>query len=147
MVWPATNLQTYVVFRLSSLGAIDYVCAAGLCSTLSGLPNGIVSAPSQPVEGDRAQLSCRSGYELVGAASVTCQANGEWSPGLPSCECQSPHTHTHTHKNSQLIQHFLSFQWLSVRSYPTPAMAWWRSFHRTGKWALLHSSSVRLGSS
>ena len=60
----------------------------GLCSTLSGLANGFVSAPSQPVEGDRAQFSCQQNYELVGGPTATCQADGQWSPALPFCQCE-----------------------------------------------------------
>ena len=59
----------------------------GLCSTLSGLADGFVGAPSRPVQGDRATFSCYQNYELVGGATATCQADGQWS-SLPSCQCQ-----------------------------------------------------------
>ncbi|KAI8507112.1 hypothetical protein Bbelb_155510 [Branchiostoma belcheri] len=34
---------------------------------------------------DAMQFTCHSGYERVGAASITCQADGTWSGNVPSC--------------------------------------------------------------
>ena len=36
--------------------------------------------------GDTATCLCDSGFELVGAQTVTCQANGMWSDPPPTCE-------------------------------------------------------------
>lgn len=30
-------------------------------------------------------LQCNAGYTMIGSATVTCELNGQWSPGLPQC--------------------------------------------------------------
>ena len=61
---------------------------AGMCDTLRVPPNGQVSVSNQPVEGDIARFSCYTGYQLIGAVSSTCLANGQWSFQPPTCECE-----------------------------------------------------------
>ncbi|XP_065178736.1 uncharacterized protein LOC135809334 [Sycon ciliatum] len=54
-----------------------------------GIPaNGDTSA-SSGVAGTVATYSCDFGYSLVGSASRTCMASGQWSNSLPSCELVS----------------------------------------------------------
>lgn len=33
--------------------------------------------------------SCNPGYKLVGAKLRLCQSNGQWTPELPQCVCES----------------------------------------------------------
>ena len=35
-----------------------------------------------------ATYACSEGYSLVGDATRTCQANGQWDGAEPSCECK-----------------------------------------------------------
>ena len=48
-----------------------------------------VSTSGQEV-GDTATYSCRPGYRLIGAATRTCLASGEWSGAPPRCQGESP---------------------------------------------------------
>lgn len=34
-------------------------------------------------------FQCRSGYDMKGAATQICDVDGNWSPGLPTCEGRS----------------------------------------------------------
>ncbi|XP_046561216.1 sushi, von Willebrand factor type A, EGF and pentraxin domain-containing protein 1-like [Haliotis rubra] len=38
------------------------------------------------IHGKKCQLICDDGYDLVGAAEVTCQQDGSWSSDLPTCK-------------------------------------------------------------
>ena len=35
-----------------------------------------------------ANYACNEGYDLVGGAVRTCQANGQWDGGEPTCMCK-----------------------------------------------------------
>ena len=41
--------------------------------------------------GDTATYTCISGYELVGADTLTCGSNGMWSPEPPVCTRELSH--------------------------------------------------------
>ena len=53
------------------------------CSQPS-IANGVVSVTGQR-SGDTATYTCDSGYELVGSATRTCQADGSWTGSAPTC--------------------------------------------------------------
>ena len=56
-----------------------------MCPDLTDPANGMV-VMSGTLVGNTATYSCNSGFALVGAQTVTCQANGMWSDPLPTCE-------------------------------------------------------------
>ena len=74
----------------------------GRCSALSSPTNGVVLSPNPPaVQGDRAFFSCNADYELIGATTSTCQANGLWSTSPPTCECEMC-MHAHDNLRAQI---------------------------------------------
>ena len=56
-----------------------------MCPDLTDPANGMVVMAGNSV-GNTATYSCNSGFELVGAQTVTCQADGTWSDSPPTCE-------------------------------------------------------------
>ncbi|KAI8485711.1 hypothetical protein Bbelb_365450 [Branchiostoma belcheri] len=58
-------------------------CTIVQCRALTPPANGEMSG-SRSYQ-DVMQFTCHSGYERVGAASITCQADGTWSGNVPSC--------------------------------------------------------------
>lgn len=60
-------------------------CQANACPTLSPPTNGMVS-PTSGTTGTVATYSCSTGYALVGTATRTCQASGDWSGSAPTCQ-------------------------------------------------------------
>ena len=54
------------------------------CDQLVNPSNGRVDTSA----GDVARYSCDTGYTLNGTAERTCQANGEWSGSVPTCESE-----------------------------------------------------------
>ena len=55
------------------------------CGTLSNPENGLVFIPGGTTYGQTATYSCTGGNSVIGAASVTCQADGSWSSAPPTC--------------------------------------------------------------
>ena len=56
------------------------------CGLLPDIANGKVAIAPDTRLGSTATYSCNAGFNLVGAATRQCQANGEWSGQEPSCE-------------------------------------------------------------
>ncbi|XP_066289172.1 IgGFc-binding protein-like [Branchiostoma lanceolatum] len=68
-------------------------CTAVQCSPLTAPENGALSREDATSYTDEVTVTCNQGYELDGAASVTCQADREWSAPVPTCEpvqCSPP---------------------------------------------------------
>jgi cysteine-rich repeat protein len=59
-------------------------CAPVNCGSLANPSNGSVSAPVTTYTGT-ATYSCNTGYQLSAGATRTCQSNGAWSGGAPTC--------------------------------------------------------------
>ena len=55
------------------------------CPDLTDPANGMVVMAGNLV-GNTATYTCDPGFALVGAPTVTCQANGMWSDSPPTCE-------------------------------------------------------------
>ena len=56
------------------------------CGNLTNPANGQVSHTAGTTFGQTAIYSCNTGYNLVGDSTRTCQATGEWSGSVPTCE-------------------------------------------------------------
>ena len=56
------------------------------CGSLDDSANGQVTHTSGTTFGQAAIYSCNTGYNLVGNSTRTCQATGEWSGSVPTCE-------------------------------------------------------------
>ncbi|XP_066289116.1 P-selectin-like [Branchiostoma lanceolatum] len=68
-------------------------CSPVQCGTLTAPAHGTLSAADATTYQDVVQVICEHGYELDGASSVTCQADGAWSESLPTCQavqCATP---------------------------------------------------------
>ncbi|XP_064386500.1 CUB and sushi domain-containing protein 3-like isoform X1 [Halichondria panicea] len=68
--------------RMWSGGVIT--CQIISCGSLS-ISNGAVDTSSGVTFGNTATYSCNGGHILVGSNTRTCEANGNWSPGAPTC--------------------------------------------------------------
>lgn len=46
---------------------------------------------SRPPYGHKASVTyqCRTAYRMLGERTSVCDINGQWSPGLPTCESKS----------------------------------------------------------
>jgi hypothetical protein len=55
------------------------------CGPITGIENGLASAPDGTTEGAVANYWCMERFNLVGNATRTCQSNGAWSGEQPSC--------------------------------------------------------------
>ena len=56
------------------------------CGSLTDPANGQVDLTSGTTFGQTVTYSCNTGYNLVGDSTHTCQATGEWSGSVPTCE-------------------------------------------------------------
>ena len=56
------------------------------CGTLTNPANGQVSNTAGTTFGQTATYSCNTGYNLMGDSIHTCQATGNWSGSVPTCE-------------------------------------------------------------
>ena len=55
------------------------------CPTLTPPDNGELSPMGANSYNDEVTFTCNQNYELEGASSVKCQANGTWSDRIPTC--------------------------------------------------------------
>jgi CUB/sushi domain-containing protein len=60
-------------------------CVIVDCGVLPPVINGSVSTPNGTTFGAAAAYTCSSGYQRVGDASRSCQADGSWSGAAPVC--------------------------------------------------------------
>ena len=74
------------------------------CPDLSDPANGAVTVNGQSV-GDTADYSCNDGFELVGAMTVTCESDGEWSDDPSVCRRKQTYRCFFTHDLSLTLQH------------------------------------------
>ena len=58
------------------------------CRVPASPAGGNVSAPSTTY-GSEASYSCNTGYNMNGAATRTCEADGYWNGSLPICDIDS----------------------------------------------------------
>ena len=56
-----------------------------MCPSLDAPTNGVVEATGN-CEGDTVTYRCNDGFELVGAAVLTCQSTGMWDSSPPVCQ-------------------------------------------------------------
>ncbi|CAH1255409.1 CSMD3 [Branchiostoma lanceolatum] len=55
------------------------------CSPLTAPANGALTSNGTNYYPDEVTFTCDQGYELIGASSVTCQADQTWSDDVPTC--------------------------------------------------------------
>ena len=68
-----------------------YIFPLGItCPDLENPANGAVTVNGMN-PGDTATYTCISGYELVGADTLTCGSDGMWSPEPPMCRRELSH--------------------------------------------------------
>ncbi|XP_003387839.1 PREDICTED: sushi, von Willebrand factor type A, EGF and pentraxin domain-containing protein 1-like isoform X2 [Amphimedon queenslandica] len=63
---------------------VEPLCQAVGCGPLDPPQNGIVVFSGISV-GDTATYNCKHGFQLIGAGTRLCQANGQWSGEAPTC--------------------------------------------------------------
>ena len=56
------------------------------CGNLTNPGNGSVTHTAGTTFGQTATYSCDTGYNLVGNSTRTCQATGNWSGSVPTCQ-------------------------------------------------------------
>ncbi|CAH1252780.1 CSMD3 [Branchiostoma lanceolatum] len=65
-------------------------CTPRQCQLLTAPANGVLSTTTRTYQ-TQVTTTCNSGYVRNGAATITCQANGQWSDTVPTCtriQCQ-----------------------------------------------------------
>ncbi|XP_078687075.1 uncharacterized protein LOC144919463 isoform X5 [Branchiostoma floridae x Branchiostoma belcheri] len=62
-----------------------FTCSVVQCPVLSAPANGALSPAGRRQYQDVVTFTCNSGYNLVGATSITCQQNGAWTASPPTC--------------------------------------------------------------
>ncbi|XP_019626709.1 PREDICTED: sushi, von Willebrand factor type A, EGF and pentraxin domain-containing protein 1-like [Branchiostoma belcheri] len=76
-----------------------FTCSVVQCPVLSAPVNGALSPAGRRQYQDVVTFTCNSGYNLVGATSITCQQNGAWTASPPTCNptptCQADGTWSH----------------------------------------------------
>ena len=58
------------------------------CGVPASPADGNVSSPNTTY-GSEASYSCNTGYDMNGAAARTCEAGGNWSSSVPTCDIVS----------------------------------------------------------
>ena len=56
------------------------------CGNLTAPANGSATHTSGTTFGQTANYSCNTGHNLEGNSTRTCEATGEWSGSVPTCE-------------------------------------------------------------
>ena len=74
------------IFMLYTFPYVLYSLSNAVCPNLTDTANGRVVVFIGNSVGDTATYSCNPGFELVGAQTVTCQADGTWSDPPPTCQ-------------------------------------------------------------
>ena len=67
-----------------------YLETSIMCCDLENPTSGAVNVSGRNPE-DTATYVCISGFELVGADTLTCGSDGMWSPDPPVCGCEFYH--------------------------------------------------------
>ena len=62
----------------------NYILIITECGSLDSPQYGSVTSTGKEFEAI-ATYSCQLGFEIEGAETATCKAEGEWSPGPPTC--------------------------------------------------------------
>ena len=55
------------------------------CIDLNDPPNGEVTLPMERIVGSEATYTCNEGFSLSGNSVRSCQTDGQWSGGVPTC--------------------------------------------------------------
>ena len=66
-----------------------HFCVGESCGQPASPSNGHVNTSAGVLFEDKAVYSCDVGYMLNGLAERTCQAGGQWSGGVPTCESET----------------------------------------------------------
>ena len=82
-------MHTYIFVYVINMYC--YLFSLGItCPDLENPANGAVMVNGMN-PGDTAHYTCISGYELVGADTLTCGSDGMWSPDPPVCRRELSH--------------------------------------------------------
>ncbi|XP_078583731.1 uncharacterized protein LOC144866251 [Branchiostoma floridae x Branchiostoma japonicum] len=88
-IYESRNALHSTSFGMDGTGdrTVYTVCtgSAGPCPTLTPPDNGVLSPMGANSHNDEVTFTCNQNYELEGAPSVKCQANGTWSDRIPTC--------------------------------------------------------------
>ena len=77
---------TMVSSRCVNLHVIFIILIVVDCCSLTDPAQGVVTHTSGTTFGQTATYSCNTGYNLVGDSTRTCQATGNWSGSVPTCQ-------------------------------------------------------------
>ena len=84
-------LHMYIFCTLSiCTGFLLHFSLEIMCPNLANPANGAVTVSGRN-PGDIATYTCNSGFELVGADTLTCGSDGMWSPDPPVCTRELSH--------------------------------------------------------
>ena len=72
--------------RYNILHDVFLILTAVDCGNLTNPANGSVNHTAGTMLGQAATYSCNAGYNLVGDSTRTCQASGNWSGSVPTCQ-------------------------------------------------------------
>ena len=75
----SANYQAICIYVSLLSTAVD-------CGTLPNPTNGQVTTTAGTTFGQTSTYNCNTGYNLIGDSTRTCQATGNWSGSVPTCE-------------------------------------------------------------
>lgn len=83
--WPLVWKMPVIEGSIVRLSIFIVSFSALSCPSLSSPSNGNIALSSGNFVGSTALYSCNSGYKATFASTRYCQADGQWSGGVPSC--------------------------------------------------------------
>ncbi|KAM4737350.1 membrane cofactor protein-like isoform 1-T3 [Anableps anableps] len=113
--YTATAGSSQITCTAGKWSPVQLKCQRKNCGTLEDVPNGNVEYKNGTEFGDRAVVTCNSGYTLVGQSVIRCDTQG-WTGRVPTCDemrCAIPADIV----NGKFVQKKESYSFREVVSY------------------------------
>ena len=85
IIWYMSCLHSHLIYAYQSFSV-----TVGLCPNLDDLSNGMINCSSnenqEHIYEHTCHFTCKTGYQLTGSDTRTCQSNGSWSGNETECQ-------------------------------------------------------------